>query len=63
MEIRILLTIGMAFMADAFVTADVTADTCSKQIVNWDIAKEGLHEPTALIAIGWDRLKGLRSLE
>jgi hypothetical protein len=35
----ILLTIGMAFMADAFITADVTADTCSKQIVNWDIAK------------------------
>jgi hypothetical protein len=61
--VGILLTIGTAFVADAFVTSDVTADTCSKQIVNWDIAKERLHETTASIATGWDRLKGgLRSL-
>jgi len=61
--VGILLTIGTAFMADAFVTSDVTADTCSKQIVNWDIAKERLHETTASIATGWDPLKsGLRSL-
>jgi hypothetical protein len=50
----VLLTIGTAFMADAFVTSDVTADTCSRQIVNWDIAKERLHETTASIATGWD---------
>ena len=39
-----LLTIGTAFFADAYTTANVTSDTCSKQIVNWDIAKERLHE-------------------
>ena len=54
--VGILLTIGTAFVADAFATSDVTADTCSNQIVNWDVAKERLHETTASIATGWDRL-------
>jgi hypothetical protein len=59
----VLLTIGTAFFADAFTTADVTSDTCSKQIVNWDIAKERLHETDALIKTGWDRLeRGIKSL-
>ena len=58
-----LLTIGTAFMADAFVTSDVTTENCSKQIVNWDIAKERLHETTASIETGWSRLKSsFRSL-
>ena len=62
--IGVLLTIGTAFIADAFTTGEVTSETCSKQIVNWDVAKERLHEFTASIQIGWDRLKnGLRSLE
>ena len=52
-----LLTIGTAFMADAFTTSNVTAENCSKQIVNWDVAKERLHETTASIATGWDRLR------
>ena len=61
--VGILLTIGTAFMADAFVTSDVTADTCSKQIVNWDIAKELLHETTASIETGWNRVRSsFRSL-
>ena len=61
--VGILLTIGTAFMADAFVTSDVTADTCSKQIVNWDIAKERLHETTASIETGWNRVRSsFRSL-
>ena len=61
--VGILLTIGTAFMADAFVTSDVTAQNCSKQIVNWDVAKERLHQTTASIAVGWDRLKrGVQSL-
>jgi hypothetical protein len=62
--VGVLLTIGTAFIADAFVTSEVTSDTCSKQIVNWDVAKERLHETTSSIATGWDRLKGgVRSLE
>ena len=61
--VGILLTIGTAFVADAFTTSDVTAENCSKQIVNWDIAKDRLHETTASIATGWDRLKrGVESL-
>ena len=57
--VGILLTIGTAFMADAFVTSDVTAENCS----NWDVAKERLHQTTASIAVGWDRLKrGVQSL-
>ena len=61
--VGVLLTIGTAFIADAFTTAEVTSETCSKQIVNWDIAKERLHETTASIETGWHRFKsGLRSL-
>ena len=62
--VGVLLTIGTTFIADAFVTSEVTSDTCSKQIVNWDVAKERLHETTSSIATGWDRLKsGVRTLE
>ena len=44
-------------------TAEVTSDTYSKQIVNWDIAKERLHETSASIETGWNRLKSsFRSL-
>jgi hypothetical protein len=53
----VLLTIGTAFVADAFSTGEVASDTCSKQIVNWDVAKERLHETSSSIATGWDRLK------
>jgi hypothetical protein len=57
------LLLGIILVADAFTTAEVTSETCSKQIVNWDIAKERLHETTASIEIGWNRLKsGFRSL-
>jgi hypothetical protein len=61
--VGILLTIGTAFVADAFVSSDVTSEDCSKQIVNWSIAKDRLHETTASIQTGWDRLKsGLDNL-
>jgi ABC-type nickel/cobalt efflux system permease component RcnA len=55
--VGIVLTIGTAFMADAFATSNMTADDCSKQIVNWEVAKERLHETTASIATEWSRLK------
>jgi hypothetical protein len=35
----------------------MTADDCSKQIVNWEVAKERLHETTASIATELSRLK------
>ena len=51
-----LLTIGTAFVADAFSTSQST-ETCTKQIVNWEVAKERLHETSSSIATGWNRLK------
>ena len=60
----VLLTIGTAFVADAFSTSEVVSDACSKQIVNWDVAKERLNETTSAVATGWERLKGgVKSLE
>jgi hypothetical protein len=62
--VGVLLTIGTAFLADAFATSEVVSDACSKQIVNWDVAKERLHETTSAVTTGWERLKGgIRSLE
>jgi hypothetical protein len=60
----ILLTIGTAFITDAVATPKVTSDTCSKQVVNWDIAKERLHSTTESIRVGWNRLTGtVKNLE
>jgi hypothetical protein len=55
--VGILLTIGTTFIADAYSAPEVTTENCSKQIVNWDVAKERLHETTSSIATGWERLK------
>jgi len=55
--VGILLTIGTAFIADAYSAPEVTTENCSRQIVNWDVAKERLHDTTSSIAVGWDRLK------
>jgi hypothetical protein len=52
-----LLTIGTAFIADAYSAPEVATENCSKQIVNWDVAKERLHDTTSSIATGRDRLK------
>ena len=54
--VGMLLIIGTAFVADAFVTSDATTENCSRQIVNWDVAKERLHETTLSIATGCHRL-------
>ena len=62
--VGVLLTIGTSVLADAFATSEVVSDACSKQIVNWDVAKERLHETTSAVTTGWERLKGgIRSLE
>jgi hypothetical protein len=55
--IGIVLTAGTAFIADSFATASVTTDETSRQIVNWDVAKERLHDSTAAIRVGWERLE------
>jgi len=55
--VGILLTVGTAFIADSFVTGSVTSDATSRQIVNWDVAKERLHDSTTSIRVGWERLE------
>jgi hypothetical protein len=55
--VGIVLTVGTAFIADSFVTASVSADATSRQIVNWDVAKERLHDSSASIRVGWERLE------
>jgi hypothetical protein len=52
--VGIALTIGTAFIADS-VTGSVGATP--RQIVNWDIAKERLHNSTEAIRVGWERLE------
>lgn len=37
----VLLTVGIAFVSDSTVTAEVTSDT-NRQIVNWEVAKQRL---------------------
>jgi hypothetical protein len=62
--VGIVLTVGTAFIADSFVTASVTSDATSRQIVNWDIAKERLHGSTISIRVGWKRLeRGIDNLK
>ena len=55
--VGVLLTVGTAFIADSFVTADVASDSATRQIVNWDVAKERLHGFTTSVRTGWDRLE------
>ena len=55
--VGIVLTVGTAFIADWFVTASVSADATSRQIVNWDVAKERLLDSSASIRVGWERLE------
>jgi hypothetical protein len=55
--VGILLTVGTAFVADSFETVSVGSDPTSRQIVNWDVAKERLHNSTESIRVGWERLE------
>jgi hypothetical protein len=55
--VGVVLTVGSAFIADSFVTGDVQTDTTPRQIVNWDFAKERLHDSTTSIRVGWNRLE------
>jgi hypothetical protein len=52
-----LLTVGAAFVVDSFEASEVASDATSRQIVNWDVAKERLHDTTGSIRLGWHRLK------
>lgn len=64
MIVGIVLTVGTAFIADSFVTASVSSDAAPRQIVNWDVAKERLHDSTTSIRVGWERLeRGLDKLD
>ena len=55
--VGILLTVGSVFVADSFVTPYVGSEVTSRQIVNWDVAKEQLHDFSASVRTGWNRLE------
>jgi hypothetical protein len=55
--VGVVMTIGIAFVADSFVTADIAGESTSRQMVNWDVAKERLHGFTATVRAGWSRLE------
>jgi hypothetical protein len=58
------LTVGTTFVADSFETASVGSEPTSRQIVNWDVAKERLHDSTTSIRVGWKRLeRGIDNLK
>jgi hypothetical protein len=52
----VLLTVGIAFVADSTVATEVASDT-NRRIVNWEVAQERLHGFTTLVRAGWERLE------
>jgi hypothetical protein len=52
----VLLTVGIAFVADSTVATKVASDT-NRRIVNWEVAQERLHGFTTLVRTGWERLE------
>ena len=52
----VLLTVGIAFVADSTVATEVASDT-NRRIVNWEVAQERLHGFTTLVRTGWERLE------
>jgi hypothetical protein len=61
--VGVLLAVGAAFLADSFATGDITSESTSRQMVNWDVAKERLQGFTTTVRAGWNRLeKGINRL-
>jgi hypothetical protein len=51
----VLLTVGLAFVADSAVTGEATYT--NRQIVNWEVAQQRLHGFTTLVRTEWERLE------
>lgn len=53
--VGIVLTITAAFIADSLATESAPGAE-PRQIVNWDVARDELHEFTESIRAGWNKL-------
>ena len=51
----VLLIVAVVFIADSLATAEATG-AAPRQIVNWDVAGDRLHDFTESIHAGWNRL-------
>ena len=52
----VLLVVVAAFIADSLATTEGAAGAETRQIVNWDVAAERLHDFTEAIRAGWNKL-------
>jgi hypothetical protein len=52
----ILLIVGAVFIVDSMATAEDAAGPPPRQIVNWDVAGDRLHEFIESIRAGWNKL-------
>ena len=52
----ILLIVATVFVADSLATTEGAASAEPRQIVNWDVASDRLHELTESIRAGWNKL-------
>jgi hypothetical protein len=53
----VLLVVVAAFIADSLATTEGAAGAETRQIVNWDVASDRLHEFTESIRARWNKLK------
>lgn len=52
----VLLIVAAVFIADSLATAEDATGAAPRQIVNWDVAGDRLHDFTEAIRAGWNRL-------
>jgi uncharacterized membrane protein YoaT (DUF817 family) len=52
----VLLLVVVVFIADSLATSEGATGAAPRQIVNWDVAAERLHDFTEAIRAGWNKL-------
>jgi hypothetical protein len=52
----VLLIVATVFIADSLATTEGAASAEPRQIVNWDVASDRLHELIESIRAGWNKL-------
>ena len=52
----VLLLVVVVFIADSLATAEGPTGAAPRQIVNWDVAADRLHDFTEAISAGWNKL-------
>ena len=54
----VLLLVVVVFIADSLATSESATGAAPRQIVNWDVAADRLHDFTEAIRVGWNKLTG-----